>query len=494
MFNFCRYEIVEVTFPVPLKSKEKFLIKVSSIHTHELVPKPKEITQGDYQKMYYTGNHFVAALYPSKQITQVRCMQVISHSENEQPTFIDDEQQIVTFGSYDNVPAWSYSPSFVHFVNLGEFITVNNLDRHIEVSHWGNILVEESFIIHNDGTPLKGQFSRLDFMLGRHGNGINEFVQHLPEGAWEIYYRDIIGNISTSHVYPHRDFVNFEIKPRFVLFGGWRDEFKIGYNLPAGPYLSVDGSRYTLTLPFVNNFENAVFDEVSFNVVLPEGATDVDISASEVSYFDQSETVKQTYLDTTGRVVVSFRAKNLVSEHRYQKLVVSYSFEYSGMIREPLFLIAGFFCLFLLAIAYFRTNISITDEVASVSEEQVKNLIGEYYNTLKERETKYEPITNNKNIAKKLGQFNTEIQASYNVSDNIISRISSVDNSVANELRKIEKISKKKTIAFRQLQSLKSAPRTEKTAMQAESLTDDYADASDAIRNSLRTLSDRLNN
>ena len=36
--------------------------------------------------------------------------------------------------------------------------------RVIEVSHWGNIAVEETIDIYHSGAKLKGPFSRFDFM------------------------------------------------------------------------------------------------------------------------------------------------------------------------------------------------------------------------------------------------------------------------------------------------------------------------------------------
>lgn len=37
------------------------------------------------------------------------------------------------------------------------------MEREIEVSHWGNVAFEEFVRARNSGTPLKGEFSRLDY-------------------------------------------------------------------------------------------------------------------------------------------------------------------------------------------------------------------------------------------------------------------------------------------------------------------------------------------
>lgn len=59
----------------------------------------------------------------------------------------------------------------------------------------------------------------------------------LPAAAQDVYYRDEIGNISTSHLLVLDDSVEMEIRPRFPLFGGWKTHYIIGYNLPSYEYL-----------------------------------------------------------------------------------------------------------------------------------------------------------------------------------------------------------------------------------------------------------------
>jgi len=481
------YNIMKVTFDKPLGANQEIIIKVETIHTHEMTPKPPRISQAELQQMLWSGNLYAATTIPvSRQAVQVRCMQAISYTEDYKPVAINEQKQMITFGPYFDVPAWSYTEIYVHFFNTARFITVDSLVRDIEVSHWGNVAVEESFVLHHGGTPLEGTFSRLDYMMGRTGNSIPQFVQHLPQGAHEIYYRDIIGNISTSHVSRRADFVNFEIIPRFVMFGGWQDEFKIGYNLPTNPYLTVQDNRYVLDLPFVNNFDDAVFDNVLINIILPEGASNVDVSSS-VEFFDKQETTKKTYLDTTGRVVISIRASNLVSEHRYQRLVVSYDFETSGMVREPLFLIAGFCCFFLAAIVYFRTNITIHDmsHLEDENTAKAKQLSEEFLSILKQRDAKYEPMSG-RNAAKKLSQFNSDMNSSFSRAQAILSKLANVDSELASKARPVEQASKLKTTTFRALQQ---AQTSKADKLKTETLNEEYAQASSAYDKKLNTFS-----
>ena len=63
----------------------------------------------------------------------------------------------------------------------------------------------------------------------------------LPVSAKDVYYRDEIGNISTSHLHETDDGVELELRPRFPLFGGWKTHYYIGYNVPSYESLYYQG-------------------------------------------------------------------------------------------------------------------------------------------------------------------------------------------------------------------------------------------------------------
>lgn len=47
------------------------------------------------------------------------------------------------------MPAWSSSPFSVHFENNNPFARVTKLVRELEVSHWGNVYVDEKYYIRS---------------------------------------------------------------------------------------------------------------------------------------------------------------------------------------------------------------------------------------------------------------------------------------------------------------------------------------------------------
>ena len=51
----------------------------------------------------------------------------------------------------------------IHYENNSPFLSISSITRTIEVSHWGNIAVEETIDLRHTGAYLKGPFSRYDY-------------------------------------------------------------------------------------------------------------------------------------------------------------------------------------------------------------------------------------------------------------------------------------------------------------------------------------------
>jgi oligosaccharyltransferase complex subunit alpha (ribophorin I) len=149
--------------------------------------------------------------------------------------------------------------------------------KEIEVSHWGNIAVEMTVNMQHDGAKLKGVFSRYDYQRNPTGapSVVPRFKQILPEGAADVYYRDEIGNISTSRLSNTERGITLDLIPRFPLFGGWKFGYYMGFNLPVSNYLYNDyndRSKYVLNMTFAAQMDDVVIDELVVRVILPEGA------------------------------------------------------------------------------------------------------------------------------------------------------------------------------------------------------------------------------
>jgi oligosaccharyltransferase complex subunit alpha (ribophorin I) len=80
-------------------------------------------------------------------------------------------------------------------------VILNYAIRSYEVSHWGNIAVEDKYQIENIGAKLDGEFGRVDYDESGHWGGKNaarRFRAKLPLRSFGLWYRDEIGNVSTS--------------------------------------------------------------------------------------------------------------------------------------------------------------------------------------------------------------------------------------------------------------------------------------------------------
>jgi len=339
-------------------------LRVSMIFTHTLLPYPVAIKQHEKQFVVYNDNHYFFSPYPvMSQTTTIKLSSSSIESVSElQPTKIRAET--ITFGPYLDVKSFSRSPLRVHFENNTPFITITSLVKEIEISHWGNVAIEETYSLQHDGAKLKEFFSRFDYQRNPLASvaHIPMFKELLPAGARDIYYRDDIGNISTSQYYYNleRNGVVLDMRPRYPLFGGWKAQFYLGYNLPLHYFLfndAHDSSIYMLNISFAVTFDFAVIDHLIVRVILPEGARDPERYVP-FPLDGESMSVVFTYLDVNGRRVIILEKKNVVSEMNLP-FQITYRFSKLSLLHEPLLLVISYFILFLFVMLYTRLEFSI---------------------------------------------------------------------------------------------------------------------------------------
>lgn len=249
----------------------------------------------------------------------------------------------------------------MHYENQSPFLTVNTLERTIEVSHWGNIAVKEEIQMTHTGAKLKGSFSRYDFQKdGRSGqSAVKSYRTYLPASATGVYYRDTNGNISTSNMNQMRDSVELDLRPRFPLFGGWKTQYVLGYNVPSYEYLYNSDDDYVLKMYVIDHIhDNMVIDEAVITIILPEGSSNIKLEPP-YSIERRPNSLVHTYLDTVGRPVISFSQSNLVENH-IAEFTLKYKFSKVSLLQEPLLVIGFIYIIFLLTIVLLRLDFSIT--------------------------------------------------------------------------------------------------------------------------------------
>uniref|UniRef100_A0A8C5N4A7 Dolichyl-diphosphooligosaccharide--protein glycosyltransferase subunit 1 n=1 Tax=Leptobrachium leishanense TaxID=445787 RepID=A0A8C5N4A7_9ANUR len=325
----------------------KTKVTIETVFTHVLQPYPTQITQAEKQFVVFEGNHYFYSPYPTKsQTTRVKLASrnVESYTKLGNPSRSED---IIEYGPFKDVAAWSEDPLKIHYENNSPFLTITSMTRVIEVSHWGNIAVEETVDLKHTGADLKGPFSRYDYQRQPDSgiSSVKSFKTILPAAAQDVYYRD-------------------EIRPRFPLFGGWKTHYLIGYNLPSYEYLYNLGDQYALKMRFIDHvFDEQVVDELTVKIILPEGAKSIHVD----SPYDINRALDElhyTYLDTFGRPVIVAHKNNLVEQH-IQDVVVHYTFNKILMLQEPLLVVGAFYILFFTVILYVRLDFSITKDPAA---------------------------------------------------------------------------------------------------------------------------------
>ncbi|KAI3921942.1 hypothetical protein MKX01_005631 [Papaver californicum] len=357
--------LYSVSLPKGLSKGESLTLDVFAVYTHSLQPFPEEITQADTQLVVYQDSAYFLSPYKVKfQSLNVKLpsSRVESFTKLENSKLVESE---LKYGPYEGLPPFSYSPVVIHYENNRPFAVAQELVREIEISHWGNVQVTEHYKVAHGGALNKGGFSRLDYQARPQVRGVSSFqrlIAKLPRGAHSIYYRDEIGNISTSHVWGDSRKTVLEIEPRFPIFGGWRTAFTIGYGLPLEDFLFASEGKRFLNFSYGSPMEDLVVDNLIMKVVLPEGSKDISVSVP--FGVKQQEEVKHSNLDIVGRPVVLLEKTNVVPEHN-QYFQVYYRFNSLSLLMEPLMLICGFLFLFVTCIAYMHADFSISKSSAS---------------------------------------------------------------------------------------------------------------------------------
>jgi oligosaccharyltransferase complex subunit alpha (ribophorin I) len=131
---------------------------------------------------------------------------------------------------------------------------------------------------------LKGHFNRLEHQSQKHFNRISahilpDLTLHLPAGIRDPYYRDIVGNVSTSklRVAPRGSgrLSELNLRPRYPLLGGWNYSFTLGYDAPLADSAVYDkeSGSYLVGVPIMTLIPGVVVDDAEVMIILPEGAT-----------------------------------------------------------------------------------------------------------------------------------------------------------------------------------------------------------------------------
>merc|ERR1719266_256147 len=324
---------------------------------------PAQITQKEKQLARFSGNLYTFLPYT---VTTQSTTVALATSNVESYTKIKPvslSETTLSYGPFNNIAAFTATEMTVHAENNNPMLVVTRLERLLELSMWGNIAVEETVDVAHRGALLKGSFSRYEFQRESSGvSSVKNFKTLLPASSKDVYYRDDIGNISTSHMRVMDDAVELDLRPRFPLFGGWKTHYVVGYNVPSYEYLFYSGNQHVLNMRLVDHiFDDMLVEEAEVKVILPEGVTDIEVK-TPYKMTRGEDGLHHTYLDTTGRTVIHLSTNKLLTENHIQDFQISFTYPHRTMVTEPLLLVSFFFFFYLVTIIYVRLDFSISQD------------------------------------------------------------------------------------------------------------------------------------
>jgi len=268
----------------------------------------------------------------------------------------------------------------VHFSNQEHQTYFPSVKRDIEVSHWGNVAFKEAYELKHAGAAVTSAFNRVGFSWGDYrkrgmqapenpvSTAMYEMNVVLPRTARNIYYRDEIGNISSSNA--RRDdkgYVLAQIRPRYPILGGWHADWEFSYDVPTRSALKsdpFDPTFYVLNVTMSPPIVRTYTRKMTVEVLLPEGAYDIKLHTPPNKVVtNEYRATRHSWLDFFGgRPTVGFEIDDFYVPEKQilqYKFQVTYRFAGSQMFYETVFLAGLIFLAFLSYIVVGRANLRI---------------------------------------------------------------------------------------------------------------------------------------
>ncbi|THH21585.1 hypothetical protein EUX98_g8357 [Antrodiella citrinella] len=383
------FQLYDIRLPGYLKAGGTTNLVVETVQTHVTYPYPEEASQKDGQSLKYEADLLVLSPYDTAvQRTKIRSPFPQIHSYTEPNVEFTEDAPVtksgatLTYGPYKNVfpsankhfVAEKQQRIYVHYSYDHPVLEIVKLERAAEISHWGaNLNIQDNIHLRNAGPRLKGHFSRLEhqsqaFFQRSAPHMLPGLTLHLPAGIRDVYFYDLIGNVSTSQLRTapsvpkgsqNTQFSVLELKPRYPLMGGWNYSFTLGWDSPLADSAGWDQDlgKWIVGVPVMTVIPGTVIDEEELKIILPEGATEVEFFAPFPALNDELSTAV-TYLDTTGRPAVTLRYKNLTDTHA-GIVYVAYKVPFSAHLKKPLAVATALTGLFVLAFVWKRVDTRI---------------------------------------------------------------------------------------------------------------------------------------
>lgn len=269
---------VSADLPAPLSAGASTKLSVYSVLIRALTPVPENVTQADMPKVVFHGDAALAT--PYRVLTQTTSVKTASDGLEAYGADAPDLSATksgdrVSYGPFTSLQGFVSKPFTIHEHFPKALPRVTRLLKEVTVSPWGNIYVDEEYDLTNSGAKLLGPFSRLRHMVSNTKLAMGQsmppdasraavdlLTARLPKESRGAYFRDDIGNISSSNTKLKVTETEITLVPRFPVYGGWRSVFKFGYALPYKGYLSRgEGGVQKLRVQFGSPIVEALVDD-----------------------------------------------------------------------------------------------------------------------------------------------------------------------------------------------------------------------------------------
>lgn len=360
---FEEYRMYEVALNKPLSPNSQVEINFVLELTHKQVAYPLEITFEQTPSYYY--NDLYNFLAPYKVENQKSIVNTNGHVMSIRPQETLELDSKYEYDIKQELDAFE-EKEFEIYYSVNELYTTSDIHRKVYISEYQEAEFIESHVIRNKANNLIGTFSRIKYEKVK--EQLNYVVKALnfqiPKDSYGYYYRDSVGNISSSTIGDMRNKKFMVIQPRFPLMGGWNTEFTIKYKRPIYKILKLESNQIDQDRHFKINLVGNFYDLMSIDnfvleIILPEFAqfvikklpSDIDLNITEYKTYE--------YMDIYGRPTLRIEGKNILPS---QDTILEFSYEYNSLylMWKPYYASLLFFIFFITILFVNRSRIFLS--------------------------------------------------------------------------------------------------------------------------------------
>ncbi|KAF1745387.1 hypothetical protein MXB_2466 [Myxobolus squamalis] len=333
-----KYCYFKLNFPKKMHSGEECDISLDIIFGRRFIAHPAEAAQyEDHSFLFYDDFYMDSIYHVNRQETvfHVKRSDVLSVTSDP---FVKSSDSRITIGPLLDSPPFSHKKFYLVHKYSQHIVIIDKLVSSYQISEWGIITAWHDFWIHNEAAHLKGEYSQVT-KQHEDTHALNGWEMVVPANSYNMYYRDGLGNISTSSVKPRGNNKLLLLQPRFPLFGGWKTYYYVSYILSPLGFLFKDKSnpqqRKFIFELLGSPMKDFLIDDGTVKVLLPEGSIYMGLKYHGVNFDSIGVSESHSYLDFYGRPTIEFKLSHGCSEKNIE-IEISYLFNEKDLLGKPI--------------------------------------------------------------------------------------------------------------------------------------------------------------